>query len=236
MEESGYKAHIASLERENRILKQKLARSEANRVMLEEALETHWNALKVRNAELEESRELIQQSEAKFRTLAHYDVLTGLPNRILFQERLTQAINHAKKYRTNIALLYIDLDQFKPINDNFGHEAGDNVLRETANRLYSCIRNGDTVARIGGDEFAILLEVSPNYHDAGNMAERILNNMDKPFILGDNSCKISISIGISLYPHDADDMETLLQKADSAMYSIKKSSRNGYRFYQEFGA
>lgn len=228
-----YEKHITELERENRILKQKLARNVANRVMLEEILETHSNTLKARNAELEESRELIRKSESRYRDLAHRDALTRLPNRAFFLECLVQGLAHAKYSQTCVALFFIDLDQFKPINDNFGHDAGDKVLSQTAERLLACVRSKDTVARIGGDEFAILLE---DFHDrviANRIGDKIKNMISKPFFISGKSCKIGASIGISLYPHDDDNPEKLLQKADMAMYSVKKSSCNNYRFYRD---
>ncbi|HEX9062401.1 MAG TPA: GGDEF domain-containing protein, partial [Clostridia bacterium] len=157
MDELGYEKRIAELERENRILKQKLLRSEANRAILEEMLETHYNTLKVRNAELEASREVIRESEARYKELAHRDVLTGLSNRAFFLEYLAQGISRARSSQNCVALLYMDLDRFKPINDNLGHEAGDMILSKVASRLLECVRNKDIVARIGGDEFAILL-------------------------------------------------------------------------------
>lgn len=235
MDEPDYQGRIAALEKENRILKQKLARSESNRAMLEEALETHSIALKVHNAELEESRELLRRSEAKYRNLALHDTLTGLPNRIMFRERLARALTYAQKFHTFAALLYIDLDRFKPVNDNWGHEAGDMVLKVIAERLRICVRIDDTVARIGGDEFAVLMENLEDFQDAGPLAERILKAIPKPISLGDRSCNIGASIGISCYPMDGNTVDILMQNADAAMYSIKKSGRKGYCFFGELG-
>jgi diguanylate cyclase (GGDEF)-like protein len=233
MDTLGYEARIAALEKENRILKQKLVRSEANRAMIEEALETHSYALKVRNAELEESQELIRQSEARYRILALHDTLTGLSNRIMFQEQLARAIDHSKRNYTYTAIFFIDLDGFKPVNDNWGHEVGDKVLREIAVRLRSCVRVKDAVARIGGDEFAILLTDLRELQDVGTFAERVLGIIAKPIPLGEQFCIVGASIGISYYPLDGSDMNLLLQNADAAMYSIKKTGRNGYRFYRD---
>lgn len=233
MKTTDYQARIAALEKENRILKKKLGRSEANRAMLEELLETHSITLKVRNAELENSRELLRQSEAKYRDLALHDTVTGLPNRILFQERLTSAIGYAKKSNSIIALLYVDLDRFKPGNDSWGHEAGDMVLRKIAERLRTCIRGEDMVARIGGDEFAVLMENLVILDDVRALAERILAMIAEPISLDVGSCVLGASIGISCYPMDGVDVNTLLQKADTAMYSIKKSGRKSYCFFGE---
>jgi diguanylate cyclase (GGDEF)-like protein len=233
MDQLECEARIAALEKENRILKQKLLRSEANRAMIEEALETHSCALKVRNAELEESRELIRQSEAKYRVLALYDTLTGLPNRVMFQDRLARAIAHSKKSHTYTAILFIDLDRFKPVNDNWGHEVGDIVLREVARRIQCCVWVKDAVARIGGDEFATLLTNLRELQDAGKMAELILGMIAKPIPFGEHFCTVGASIGISYYPLDGHEENLLLQNADAAMYSVKKSGRNGYRLYRD---
>ncbi|HBF40108.1 MAG TPA: hypothetical protein DDW50_22730 [Firmicutes bacterium] len=233
MNPTEYVARIAALKKENRILKQKLIRSETNRALLEEALETHLNALKVRNNELEKSHQLLRLSEAQYRALALHDSLTDLPNRIMFQRRLARAIGHAKKHNSYLAILYIDLDRFKPVNDNWGHKAGDLVLCEIAIRLKACVQGKNTIARIGGDEFAGLIEDLQKPDDAGPMAKRILRTITKPIPLRGQFCTIGASIGISCYPFDGRDPNLLLMHADSAMYTIKKSSRNGYRFYRE---
>lgn len=195
-----YEKRIAALERENRILRQKLYRNEINRAMLEEMLETHSRALKVRNEELEVSRELIEKSEAMYRDLAHRDALTRLPNRVFFLECLVQGLARAKCSNTCIALLFLDLDQFKPVNDNLGHDAGDIVLSQTAERLLSCVRNKGTVARIGGDEFAILLEDLHDHTTAKRIGDKIISTLSKPFLVAGEACQIGTSIGISLYP------------------------------------
>ena len=233
MDEMAYEKRIAELERENRILKQKLLRSEANRAMLEEMLETHYNTLKVRNAELEASRELIRESEARYKELAHRDVLTGLSNRAFFLEYLVQGVGRAKSLQTCVALLYMDLDRFKPINDTLGHEAGDMILGKVAGRLLECVRNKDIVARIGGDEFAILLEDFQGHSNVKSLGERIISKLSEPFYISGKSYQIGVSIGISLYPYDDEDPDGLLQKADQAMYSVKKSCCNNYRFYKD---
>lgn len=226
-----YPKKIAELERENRILRQKLSRSEANRAMLEEMIDTHLNTLKARNAELEESRELIRKSEAKYRELAHRDSLTRLPNRAFFLECLVQSLARAKCSNTCVALFFIDLDRFKPVNDNYGHEAGDILLGKIAKRLKACVKNKGIVARIGGDEFAVLLENLDGRTETIRIGDKIIKNFSKPFLVSGHSCQIGVSIGISLFPNDDDDPERLLQKADYAMYSIKKSCCNNYRFY-----
>ncbi|KNY26235.1 diguanylate cyclase domain-containing protein [Pseudobacteroides cellulosolvens] len=228
---SEYKRRLAQLERENRILKQKLTRSEINRAMLEEMIETHLNTLKTRNTELEQSRELIRQSEARYRELAHRDTLTRLPNRAFFLEYLVQGLSRARCTNTCAALFFIDLDRFKPVNDNYGHEVGDMLLGQIAQRLQTCVQNNGIVARIGGDEFAILIENLNIRDNAICTANRILNMFSKPFFISGYTCQIGVSIGISLYPTDDSDPEKLLQKADYAMYNVKKTSCNNYRFY-----
>jgi len=232
MDIAAYEKRITELERENRILKQKLSRSLAERQMIEEALETHSNALKVRNAELEESRKLILRSEAKYRDLAHHDILTGLPNRAFLYDQLIQHL--LPDHMDFGALFYLDLDNFKFINDNYGHVTGDFVLCQAAERLLTCVRKDDIVARIGGDEFAILIPSTNEDSMLTSIAERIISEIAKPFSIDDKSFLLGISIGISLYPDDDDDPEKLLQKADTAMYCVKKSSlSSGYRLFRD---
>jgi diguanylate cyclase (GGDEF)-like protein len=228
---SDLEARITALEKENRILEKRLARSEENRVLLEESLSSHLSVLKIRNAELVEYQEKIRRSEARYRELAHHDSLTGLPNRVLFQEQLTRAIFRAKREECSMALLFIDLDRFKAVNDDAGHDAGDSVLRDTAKRLLACIRGGDIACRIGGDEFIVLLDCLPDRQVVINIAERILAEMDKPFVFASVEFVIGASIGISLFPFDGEDMETLMQKADRAMYGVKRNGCNGWRFF-----
>ncbi len=228
---SDLEARITALEKENRILEKRLARSEENRVLLEESLSSHLSVLKIRNAELLEYQEKIRRSEARYRELAHYDSLTGLPNRVLFRDQLTRAIFRAKREECSMALLFIDLDRFKAVNDDAGHDAGDSVLRDTAKRLLACIRGGDIACRIGGDEFIVLLDCLPDRQVAINIAERILTEMDKPFVFEAVEFLIGASIGISLFPFDGEDMETLMKKADRAMYGVKQNGCNGWRFF-----
>ena len=228
---SDLQAQIAALMTENRILKKQLARSEENRELLEESLSSHLSVLKIRNVELLEYQEKIRRSEARYKELAHYDALTGLPNRLLFQDQLTRAIFRAKREQFSIALLFIDLDRFKIVNDEAGHDAGDSVLREAGRRLLTCIRGGDIACRIGGDEFVVLLDCLPDRQVAIYIAERILADMAKPFAFGADKFSIGASIGISLFPFDGEDTESLLQKADRAMYRAKQRGRNGWMFF-----
>jgi diguanylate cyclase (GGDEF)-like protein/PAS domain S-box-containing protein len=179
-----------------------------------------------------------QKQAAKLKKMAHNDALTGLPNRNLLEDRLNLAVAQAKRLDASIAFLYLDLDKFKPINDKFGHDAGDAVLQKVAERLTENVRETDTVARIGGDEFVIILAspVTPEFSYA--TAERILKVLSQPINIKEHSCTIGASIGISIYPHDtgADSADLLIEFADAAMYKVKESGRNGIRFFGDLRA
>ena len=163
--------------------------------------------------------------------LAHFDALTGLPNRKLFCDRLTQSIESANRYEHMLGLIFLDLDNFKSVNDSFGHDMGDLLLKETASRLMECVRGSDTVARMGGDEFTIILTKIVKPRGAAVVAQRIVESLSRIFFLGVNECTISASVGISLYPSDANDPAALLKNADTAMYRVKQHGKNGYQFY-----
>jgi diguanylate cyclase (GGDEF)-like protein len=162
---------------------------------------------------------------------ANYDSLTGLPNRVLFQDRLHHALLHAQRRSTRIAVLFVDLDGFKSVNDNLGHDAGDELLIESARRIQSCVRAVDTVARYSGDEFVALLVDVFSSSVASRIAEDMVVAMREPFLLGERHLHCSVSIGVSFYPDDGDIPDTLLIKADQAMYEVKKSGRNAWQFY-----
>jgi diguanylate cyclase (GGDEF)-like protein/PAS domain S-box-containing protein len=162
---------------------------------------------------------------------ANYDVLTGLPNRRLFHDRLMQELKREDREMSSLALMFIDLDHFKEVNDTMGHEAGDNLLMQASKRISGCIRESDTLARLGGDEFTIIL---PGLHDTRRLdalADTILHILSKPFILGETSAYVSASIGITLYPQDADNLSSLLKNADQAMYVAKNKGRNQYSYF-----
>ena len=167
-------------------------------------------------------------AEEQIRVLAYHDTLTGLPNRRLFADRLSVAVAQTERAGDKIGILFIDLDHLKVINDSLGHTYGDLLLQAVAERLGQSVREGDTVARLAGDEFTILLPGISGAKDAVNVAEKILNSVRQPFRFGDEKIRTSCSIGVSICPEDGRDAETLLKSADSAMYRAKKSGRNTY--------
>lgn len=163
--------------------------------------------------------------------LAYHDALTGLPNRSFLLETLRQEISFARRSPHQCALLFLDLDKFKPVNDTYGHSVGDELLLAIADRVSRAVRKSDTVARFGGDEFVILLPDLPNASVAATLAGKLNNALSMPFYIAGNALSISASIGISLYPRDSEDIEDLIRKADEAMYAVKKLGGNGFRFY-----
>ncbi len=171
------------------------------------------------------------QTQERLRFLANHDALTGLPNRTLFFDRLEQAISRARWHKRVVATLFVDLDQFKNINDTLGHNIGDELLRVLAARLSSTVRNGDTVARFGGDEFVILLDNVANSSDVAIVAQKILDALAPPVALGTTLLHMGASIGVSTFPSDGEDPGSLLKNADTAMYRAKESGRNAYQFY-----
>ena len=173
-------------------------------------------------------RKLIEQ---QFQSLAHYDTLTSLPNRAFLMERLSQALIQARWSNNILALLFLDLDRFKTINDTFGHDTGDQMLKEVSQRLLGCVRDSDTVGRMGGDEFLIILPKITKVQDATIIAQRVNESLSEPFLLSGHECTIGASIGISQFPSDGKDAETLFKNADVAMYKAKEAGMNTYQFY-----
>ncbi len=169
----------------------------------------------------------------KIQYLATHDVLTGLPNRLMFSQLLNHAIQAAHRYQRQIAVLFIDLDRFKIINDTLGHEAGDQLLQEIATRLKHPLRAVDVVARLGGDEFVILIEEVSDSSQVATVAHKILTRIIKPITLMGQECRITASIGICMYPKDAEDEQSLMKNADMAMYLAKEEGKNNYQFYSE---
>ncbi len=174
---------------------------------------------------------MLKQSEARLHHLAHHDALTGLPNRNLFVDRLGQALARAERGRWIVALLFLDLDRFKYVNDTLGHLAGDHLLCDVAKRLKVSVRESDTVARLGGDEFTVILEGLGRADEAAEVADKVLASLRQPITLNDREILIGGSIGISLYPRDGPDVKTLIQHADAAMYDAKEGGKNTHRFY-----
>ena len=175
----------------------------------------------------------LKNAQLQMENLAFYDPLTGLSNRRLFKDRLSKAVAESKRRGTFIALLFLDLDQFKRINDSLGHDAGDQLLVEVANRLQDCIRESDTVSRIGGDEFTVLLTDIDSSHGVHHIAEKILQSLGKPIHLNNQEIINTASIGITLAPSDGDDDITLMRNADLAMYQAKANGRNNFQFFSE---
>lgn len=162
---------------------------------------------------------------------ANFDALTGLPNRRMFYDRLEEAITEAQRDNISLALLFLDLDNFKDVNDSLGHDMGDALLRQTAKRLRSCVRASDCVARIGGDEFLIMLKDLTDYNSVNRVTQEILRRFAEPFELGNHESHVSASIGITLYPQDADGIDDLLKNADHAMFAAKKKGRNRFNYF-----
>jgi diguanylate cyclase len=191
--------------------------------------------LLVYDAHLESStrrhNEQLEQANAQLQHVATHDSLTGLPNRLLLNDRLEQAIANAERHKRRFAVMVMDLDRFKSINDSLGHLSGDELLKEAARRLTSRLRRTDTLARLAGDEFVILLNAIGGLHDAESIASNVLADIGRPVALAGLEVHISTSIGISVYPDDGRDAETLLQHADAAMYHAKKNGRSGFQFF-----
>ncbi|MCX7109433.1 MAG: EAL domain-containing protein [Proteobacteria bacterium] len=172
-----------------------------------------------------------KQSEAIILQQANFDPLTGLPNRRMFIDRLQQAIQKSRRADNKLALMFLDLDHFKDINDTLGHDIGDELLKETAKRLQTCIRETDTLARPGGDEFTLVMDELDDPKSVDRVAQCILHCMSEPFQLKDERCYVSFSIGIALYPDDASDLDGLFKKADQAMYAAKQQGRNRFCYF-----
>ncbi|MES9966651.1 MAG: EAL domain-containing protein [Sedimenticola sp.] len=175
----------------------------------------------------------IKESQEQVEYLAHHDPLTGLPNRLLFNARVDHAIDRANRNRKALGMMFMDIDNFKHINDSLGHPTGDTILQLAASKLEKLVRDNDTVARIGGDEFILLFEDLEDLHETGVIAEKILTAFSEPFHLEDHTLHITTSIGISLYPRDGDDVNTLVRNADTAMYQAKERGKNNFQYYTE---
>ncbi len=190
--------------------------------------------LGVAEGTLEEEREQrvqIEKMEQKYQHLAHHDLLTGLPNRSLFNDRLQQMLVHAKRDAQRCALIFLDLNKFKPINDSLGHNIGDMVLKQVAQRLLAAVRESDTVARIGGDEFVVLLPVIEHISDILAVANKIQHALESTMLIHTHTLHIGASIGIAVYPEHGEDEITLIKNADAAMYRAKQNPRECVQIY-----
>ena len=183
------------------------------------------------NTQRKKAEDALHEQKNILRYQAHHDALTGLPNRVLFNDRLEQGIEKSKRHQVGLALFFIDLDKFKHINDSLGHGVGDSVLKIVAKRLEGIIRKEDTLARLSGDEFTVIMEELTQPEDASLLAEKILKVLEEPMHIDDYILYVSGSIGISLYPQDATDAQSLLKYADTAMYKAKEEGRNNFQFY-----
>jgi diguanylate cyclase (GGDEF)-like protein len=208
-------------------------------VVLKAALENHVDKLRQANEHLvittvhaQTMNEEIRKAKDQMGHMAHHDFLTDLPNRILLGEKLVQAIALAKRHGTKLAVLFIDLDRFKTINDSLGHAIGDTLLQSVAQRLKASVRSTDTVSRQGGDEFVVLLSEVTDEKAAAAFADKICKAVTAPYAIAEQDLRIGVTIGISMYPDDGDDAETLILNADIAMYHAKNSGRGSYHFFK----
>ncbi len=173
----------------------------------------------------------LQHDARRLEFLAHHDTLTGLPNRAMFADRAREAVAHARRHDKNAAFLFLDLDNFKQVNDSLGHEVGDGLLKVISARLRASVRGDDFVARIGGDEFCVLLQDIADPREAAAVAQKLIHELGKPYRVGEHQVASGASIGIACVPQDGDDVATLLRLADAAMYRAKDLGRNGYQFF-----
>ncbi|MCW8943876.1 MAG: EAL domain-containing protein [Sedimenticola sp.] len=232
------------LETHNQSLVETLGTEVLQRKAIQEELELHKlhleHQVELRTDELTQSNEQLQkeitirtQAEKSLKHLAHHDTLTNLPNRLLLDARLEHAIKRAHRYQSELAVLFLDLDNFKHINDSLGHIAGDQLLQKVTQRLSEATREDDTIARLGGDEFVVLMEDFRDTTDIICLTQKILDCINEPFEVNNEPIFTGCSIGISLYPQDGETAATLLRNADAAMYRTKDEGRNSYNFYTQ---
>jgi diguanylate cyclase (GGDEF)-like protein len=181
------------------------------------------------------SRDITERKrfEEKLAVMATHDHLTGLPNRILLSDRLMVGSALARRSGYRLAILMLDLDRFKIVNDTLGHSVGDELLKAVGQRLSSMMRKSDTISRIGGDEFVLVLPQISQIDDVTKFAQRILGAFQEPFVFGKNRLQVTTSVGIAIYPDDGTDIENLLKNADSAMYWVKEHGRSKYKYYRD---
>lgn len=222
---------VGAILRENKILIESINPFETdNQLTVLQQANAH---LVIASIESQKLVEKIENTKAKLNHLAHHDALTDLPNRMLLQDRLTQAIELAHRQGKQLAVMFIDLDHFKYINDSLGHATGDGLLKSVAKRLLDCVRQSDTISRQGGDEFIVLLPSIEHAEYAALSAKKILMSLELPHLVEQNEIFIGASIGIGIYPDDGDDTRTLLKNADIAMYHAKQYGRNNFKFFEQ---
>jgi len=210
----------------------KAVQSGAQDYLVKGQVDTRGLARTIRHA-VERHRMLSELKQARRREhhLATHDPLTGLPNRQLFYDRLSHAMAYSARHRESLAVLFIDMDHFKSVNDTWGHEVGDKLLTSAAERLSACLRKTDTAARLGGDEFVVVLMDLNRIQDAAKVAQNTLRALAKPYVLGASEICVTASLGIAIYPSDGKDADRLIKNADTAMYKTKEEGGNNYRFY-----
>ena len=209
--------------RENDLLKDLLEKKKANQ------------AQKIASRETELEQELVERIavEKQLTHLAFHDALTGLPNRSLFVDRLQRAIAEAERKKESVVVMFIDMDDFKKVNDSFGHQVGDRVIQGAALNLKKCLRDIDSIARMGGDEFTLLFPHVGGREDIEVIARRLIESLDEPIVVEGAEIRMAISIGISIYPDDAENEDSLLRNADTAMYFAKHTRGPSYTFYKQ---
>lgn len=225
---------VSLYERREYDLKQKL--SDIN-ISLEERvkeeIQKRLTSYQKNNEKLQKSAKKLEEQKNAYKQLAHYDTLTNLPNRIFFNDRLEHSIDKAKRNDNKLAVLFLDLDNFKEINDSLGHHVGDEVLKIVAGRLQQKIRQSDTLARLGGDEFILLLEDINDVYKIGEISQSLIHKLSNVMHIKEHELYVTVSIGASIYPDDGEDAESLLKCADSAMYSAKREGNNLFHFYKK---
>lgn len=237
---------VSMIEYGGRLVFQDLIRDETKRIASEQALVNavtkleHSNQLLAKythdlmlvNKQLKREVAKRRRAEAIAQQQALYDELTGLPNRRLLTERLNQAILHAQRNQQMLVVMFMDLDAFKRVNDDFGHKVGDDLLVNVTQRLRANVRRSDSVFRLGGDEFIILLPKVESRGNAEHVAKKLIQNVSAPYKINGHDCQVGASIGITVYPEDGDNGDRLIRRADRAMYRVKKSGKSNYRFFR----
>lgn len=227
-------AHIREEEAAHR--EQEIGAAERARVVFDNQMSKLQCAnahLVVATIEAHKLAEQVQSAKIKLDHLAHHDMLTGLPNRVLLQDRLGQAMEWAHRQSGQLAVMFMDMDRFKHINDSLGHAVGDQLLQSVAKRLVACVRHADTLSRQGGDEFILLLSSIEHAEDAARAVQKMFKALALPHSIEGHDLYIGMSVGISIFPGDSQDADTLIKNADTAMYHAKESGRNNYKFFEQ---